>query len=147
MKSFLTLLRDSHHSENAWLETILEHKGSTFSWFKIKWYWLKSTHMEKCLVLDLWDTRMVEIFAVHEATLFWEISFIFYWIVIPTLLCRWLLWWILWPALAALTHTDLFLIFKVVLVSVLNSSTRATVVCALSSKHTPIGIVNGVFTG
>ena len=46
--------------------------------------------MEESFVLDLGDTGVVEVFAVHEATLFGEITFVVNRVVIVTLLARWL---------------------------------------------------------
>ena len=59
---------DGHQGDEATLQAILEHESSSISSFEVEGDRAQSAHVEEGLVLDLRDSLMVQVLAVHESS-------------------------------------------------------------------------------
>ena len=71
----------------------MEHEGCALPGLEIKGYGLQPTHVEEGLVLDLGDTWVVQVLAVHEASLLGEVPLVVHRVVVgaPRTSVVWLL--------------------------------------------------------
>lgn len=63
-----SLLPNSHHWEQSWLETVLKHKGGALSLFEVEGDVAHAAHMEEGFVLNFTNARVVQVPSVHETT-------------------------------------------------------------------------------
>ena len=67
LQTVYSMFTDSHQGKKAGLKTVLKHECTTLTLFKIKRNTTKSAHVEECFVLNLANTRVVQIAHIHKA--------------------------------------------------------------------------------
>ena len=72
----LPLLSDGHHGKDSGLEAVLQHERRASPRFEVEGDRLQAAHVEECFILDFRDTRVVQVFAVHERPLLGEVSLV-----------------------------------------------------------------------